>query len=240
MKKALLIILVIVLMAASFAAGWLIPSEKGAEALTPNTENNTPNLPAQDDKVEEPAQNENMTYKNVFLSPKTGSDETGNGSKEAPFATLGKAREYAETLTLNEGEKVLYLEFLMSIDVRIDNLFTAGVSSSKGTINMIPFTGSTDGPYFKGEIVGTGCDTQKFGVAGSPAFSARYLLKGKDYAGQSCSIFIENNGNELDKCTPTIITDSAVLSDWQNYKLRAIVTPVGGGVIVDTYRIHEK
>ena len=235
MKKALLIILVILLMAASFAAGWLIPSEKGAEALTPNTENNTPNLPAQDDKVEEPAQNENMTYKNVFLSPKTGSDETGNGSKEAPFATLGKAREYAETLTLNEGEKVLYLEFLMSIDVRTSA--AAGVSSSKGTINMIPFTGSTDGPYFKGEIVGTGCDTQKFGVAGSPAFSARYLLKGKDYAGQSCSIFIENNGSDFNNCKPRIVTNSKALAFLETSDLKATVTPVDGGVIVRVFVI---
>ncbi|MBQ8622903.1 MAG: DUF3237 family protein [Oscillospiraceae bacterium] len=233
MKKVLIIICVIVLMAASFAAGWFIPSEKGAEALNPGT----PNASEKNEEADTPSNSEDTVLKNVFFSPKTGNDETGNGSKEAPFATLGKAKEHGETLTLNEGEKVVYLEFLMSIDIKTSA--AAGVSSSKGTINMIPFTGSTDGAYFKGEIVGTGYDTQKFGVAGSPAFSARYLLKGKDYAGQSCSIFIENNGNELDKCTPTIITDSAVLSDWQNYNLRAIVTPVGYGVIVDTYRIHE-
>ncbi len=234
MKKALLIILVIVLMGASFAAGWFIPSLSVNDADAPAINSNKEDKP---DVVEDNKGEENMKYINVFFSPKTGSDETGNGSKEAPYATLGKAREHADTLSVNAGEKILCLEFLMSIDIRTQA--AAGVSSSKGSINMIPFTGSTDGAYFKGEIVGTGCDTQKYGM-GSPTFSARYLIKGKDYAGQSCSIFIENQGDALDCCTPTIVTDSAVLSDWQNYELRAIVTPVGTGVIVDTYRIHEK
>ncbi len=233
MKKALLVICVIVLMAVSFVAGWLIPV--GGEDNSPNTvgpDHNAENTQNENNVEDAPADG---AVRNVFFSPKTGSDETGDGSQWAPFATLEKAKEHAKTLTLGENETVCCLEFLMSVDIKTTD--AAGVFSSAGGINMIPFTGSTDGAYFSGEIVGTGYDTQKYDM-GSPVFSARYLIKGKDYTGQSCSIFIENNGDALDKCTPTVITDSAALSEWQTYDLRTIVTPVGGGVVVDMYRIH--
>lgn len=227
MKKPALIIGAIALAAGAFfggiAAGKLIPSKNPAPSEPPVSEDN---------KQAEP---EN-TAVNVFFSPHTGSDETGDGSQQNPFETEEKAKAHADTLELKENEEAVILEFLMSVEVHTQAGY--GVSSDAGTINMIPFTGSSDGYYFKGEIVGTGCDTQKFGVEGCPAFSARYLLKGTDYRGKECSIFIENNGDSLDKCTPTIITDSLGLSKWQTANLRTIVTPVGYGVIVDCYEIH--
>lgn len=205
------------------AAGKLIPSKNPSPSEPPVSEDN---------KQAEPEK----TPVNVFFSPHTGSDETGDGSQQNPFASEEKAKAHADTLELKENEEAVILEFLMSVEVHTQAGY--GVSSDAGTINMIPFTGSSDGYYFKGEIVGTGCDTQKFGVEGCPAFSARYLLKGTDYRGKECSIFIENNGDSLDKCTPTIITDSLGLSKWQTANLRTIVTPVGYGVIVDCYEIH--
>ena len=221
-------------MAGSFVAGWLIPADDTltADVIFPDVTDKNEN---ENTEVTDNALAEEGALRNVFFSPKTGSDETGNGSQGAPFETLEKAKEYAKTLTLAENETICYLEFLMSVDVR--TMAAAGVSSSKGGINMIPFTGSTEGAYFTGEIVGQGCDTQKYNM-GSPVFSARYLIKGKDYTGQSCSIYIENSGDALDKCSPMIITDSRALAEWQDYDLRAIVTPIGTGVIVDMYRIH--
>lgn len=237
MKKALLIICIVILMAASFAAGMFIPF--GAEDSNQNQPSQE--VSKQDDTANDSQEQTNeganeMVAKNVFFSPKTGNDETGNGTPWQPFETLKKAEEYSKTLTLAENEEIYILEFLMSVDIKTTE--AAGVFSSAGGINMIPFTGSTNGAYFTGEIVGTGYDTQKYDM-GSPVFSARYLIRGKDYTGQQCSIFIENNGDALDKCTPTVITDSAALSEWQSYSLRTIVTPVGGGVIVDMYRIHD-
>ncbi len=232
MKKAISVLCVIVLMAASFAAGWLIPKGEPANDSNVNLPNEEQNVQVDiKDEINNEEVTEEKIPKNVFFSPKTGNDETGDGSQYRPFETKKKAEEYADTLTLGENEEICILEFLMSVDVRTQNAF--GV----GGVNMIPFTGSTDGAYFTGEIVGTGYDTQKYGM-GSPTFSARYLIKGKDYTGQSCSIFIENEGDALDKCTPMIVTDSRALSEWQNYNLRTIVTPVGTGVIVDMYRIH--
>jgi hypothetical protein len=234
MKKAVLIIGAIALAAGAFlggmAAGKLSPANKTAKD-SPAVSNDEP-YSSEDNKQAE----SEKTAVNVFFSPHTGSDETGDGSQQNPFASEEKAREHAKTLELNENEEAVILEFLMSVEVHTQAGY--GVSSEEGTINMIPFTGSSDGYYFKGEIVGTGCDTQKFGVEGCPAFSARYLLKGTDYRGKECSIFIENNGDSLDKCTPTIITDSLGLSKWQTANLRTIVTPVGFGVIVDCYEIH--
>ena len=175
--------------------------------------------------------------KNVFFSPYTGSDETGDATQYSPVETLKRAKELAKDMSVADDEELVFLEYLMTVDVKTQN--AAGVSSSVGGINMIPFTGSTDGHYFKGEIVGTGCDTQKYAPDGSVLFSARYLLKGTDLDGKSCSIFIENNGSALELCTPTIITDSGALSEWQEWSLRAIVVPVNGGVAVNVYRIHK-
>lgn len=233
MKKAVLIIGTIALAAGTFlgglAAGRLSTADKKADNSEPPAVGGDPDKTADVGKSEK-------TEINVFFSPHTGSDEDGDGSQQKPYATEDKAREHAGSLELKENEEAVILEFMMSVEVHTQQAY--GVSSGAGTINMIPFTGSSDGYYFKGEIVGTGCDTQKFGVEGCPAFSARYLLKGTDYKGKPCSIFIENNGDSLDKCTPTIITDSLALSDWQTADLRAIVTPVGFGVIVDCYKIH--
>lgn len=247
MKNTIVIFVVIVLMTASFAAGWLMPDKSGRELnaqngtgiskeINTNITNNAEDTTEDTEALSTSTENVEKVAKNVFFSPNTGNDETGDGSQWNPFKTIEKAQKHAKTINLADNEEICILEFLMSVDIRTSE--AAGVYSWAGGINMIPFTGSTDGAYFKGEIVGTGYDTQKFSM-GSPTFSARYLIKGKDYKGQNCSIFIENNGDALDKCTPTVITDSTALSDWQTYNLRTIVTPVGYGVVVDMYRIHD-
>lgn len=235
MKKAALLIIGSIALAAGAFFGGMAAAKSSPSGKTagdsPAVSKNEP-YASEDNKQTE----SEKTPVNVFFSPHTGNDETGDGSQQNPFASEEKAREHAKNLDLRENEEAVILEFLMSVEVRTQASY--GVSSEEGTVNMIPFTGSSDGYYFKGEIAGAGCDTQMFGIEGRPAFSARYLLKGVDCRGRECSIFIENNGDSLDKCTPTIITDSAALSDWQTADLRTIVTPVGFGVIVDCYKIH--
>lgn len=236
MKKNIMLIAAIVCIVItallSFLLGRFVGTVRSSESDKPYDNNSTDD---QNNKDGEPIV-EDKVFVNVFFSPHTGSDENGNGSSAAPFESEKKAKEYAKTLNINNGEEIAILEFLMSIDIKTSE--ASGVFSSVGGINMIPFTGSTRGYYFEGETVGIGCDTQKYGNDGSVLFSARYLLKGKDYKGQSCSVFIENNGSTLDKCTPTIITDSTALADWQTADLRTIVTPVSGGVTVEVYRFN--
>ena len=238
MNKGTAIIIAVVAAAVSFALGMIVMSLTGGrnaggptfsdtatEAITP--EKNTPAV----------NNTSNKRQKNVFFSPHTGSDDNGNATQGSPVETLKRAKELAKDMTVADDEELVYLEYLMTVNVKTQN--AAGVSSNAGGINMIPFTGSTEGYYFKGDIVGTGCDTQKYAPDGSVMFSARYLLKGTDCDGKSCSIFIENNGPALELCTPTVITDSAALSEWQDWELRAIVVPVAGGVDVNVYRIRK-
>ena len=242
MKKTIFALVVIVavtaLVVASFIAG-SITARSSDTSGSGEPEAKNPVSPVANDGTDDKTEvNTEMVEKIVFFSPNTGSDDTGNGSQGSPVETKKQAEKIAEGITVGEGEELIYLEYLMTVDVKTQA--AAGVFSDAGGVNMIPFTGSTDGYYFKGDIVGTGCDTQKYlPNDGGVLFSARYMLKGTDHTGQSCSIFIENNGMALEKCTPTIITDSRALSDWQNYELRAIVVPVGGGVEVNVYRIHR-
>ena len=238
MKKAIIAIVAVLAAAACFFAGTVAAraSEGGSQNGADQKEPPKSGAAAAEDVIteeEEPV----MKPHNVFFSPNTGSDETGDASQWNPVKTKEKAEELAKNITLADGEEIVLLEYMMTVDVKTQA--AAGVFSDAGGVNMIPFTGSADGYYFKGDIVGTGCDTQKYAPNdGGVMFSARYMLKGKDYTGQSCSIFIENNGPALDLCVPTVITDSKALADWQDYDLRAIVVPVDGGVSVNVYRIH--
>lgn len=99
-------------------------------------------------------------------------------------------------------------------------------------ICMLPFTGTAEGPYFKGSILGEGTDTQRIYPDGKMELSARYMMEGTDYKGNSCRVFIENNGSSLDNCIPTIVTDSVDLQFLEEAKLTAIVTPTKQGVEV--------
>lgn len=127
---------------------------------------------------------------------------------------------------------------IMRIDVSI-----TGVEKVEGKNNdalMIFFTGNATGEFFTGEVIPGGIDTQ-VKKAGSPrSLSARYMLKGKDYTGMDCRIFIENNGiideNEKDiLTTPMIITDSENLSWLESASLEGKVCPSEEGVKVYIY-----
>ncbi len=239
MKKSVLII-VIIAAAISFALGIVCSkliskdSEKEPGDVSAHANNGAVSPEAEDKEM--PKTESSKTPKNVFYSPFTGSDSNDGLSIGTPVKTLEKAKEIGEGLTLGDNEELVILEYLMTVNVKTMQAY--GVGSDKMSINMIPFTGSAEGHWFTGEIVGQGCDTQKYPAGGGAMFSARYLLKGKDVDGNSCSVFVENNGPALDLCTPTVITDSKALADWQDWELRAIVVPVAGGVDVNVFRIE--
>ena len=102
---------------------------------------------------------------------------------------------------------------------------------------MIPFTGEATGEHFTGKTVGTGVDTQRFWEGGKMQLSARYMLAGQDSSGAKCKVFIENSLRGPEGWVPTIVTDSKVLSKWENVPLAATVEGAEGGVIV---KIYEK
>lgn len=109
------------------------------------------------------------------------------------------------------------------------------VAGAGRTVVMIPFSAATEGELFTGCTTENGCDTQNVFPDGSMRLSARYMLSGKDRDGNDCRVFIENNGDSLDNCTPVIFTDSPVLAFLQDAKLRANVECVQGGVTVRIY-----
>ncbi len=122
------------------------------------------------------------------------------------------------------------MELVMEIDIRIKgSQFVAGHTRD---ICMIDFDGTATGPYFNGEVIGTGVDTQKIEKTKEMVLSARYMLEGTDADGNDCRIFIENNGSDFDNCKPTVYTNSPLLADWETSDLRAKVIPKEGGVTI--------
>jgi hypothetical protein len=116
-------------------------------------------------------------------------------------------------------------EEVLTIHVKIDS--TMDLETDDGdSVVMILFSGCATGKYFKGKVLPGGIDTQiicRFGDR--QTLSARYMLEGKDYTGETCKIFIENNGNMNKKLkdvmfrtNPQIITNSKAL-DFLNHDL---------------------
>lgn len=126
------------------------------------------------------------------------------------------------------------MELLMEIEIRIKgSQFVAGHTRD---VCMIEFGGTATGSYFNGEVIGTGVDTQKIEKSKEMVLSARYMLEGKDSAGNNCRIFIENNGSDFSNCKPTVYTDSSLLADWETSDLTAKVIPNDNGVLIQIYK----
>src|SRR5690554_4516271 len=83
------------------------------------------------------------------------------------------------------------------------------------SVVMISFAGTATGKYFTGKVLPGGVDTQIIGKDKERhTLSARYILEGKDFNGDDCKIYIENNGyavknpnNVLFRTYPKIITN---------------------------------
>ena len=128
-------------------------------------------------------------------------------------------------------------ELILEVKVACEPALT--VQGHTRDIVMIPFTGEASGPYFAGKIIGPGVDTQKVPKGGVPALSARYMLEGTDKAGNACRIFIENEGQWGGEFHPLIVTDSALLKDWETAPLRATVQGIPGGVLVRVFMLPQ-
>lgn len=133
------------------------------------------------------------------------------------------------------------MEKIMEIEVALTGSQTVEGQAYK--ICMLPFTGVARGRYFTGRTVGEGVDTQKISKTGKVLLSARYLLEGTDYQGNSCRVFVENNGCEENGtiiCRPQIVTDSLVLKEWETADLCAQVEGAENGVLVSIYRVNDE
>jgi hypothetical protein len=136
------------------------------------------------------------------------------------------------------------LEKILTVHVQIDN--TTKLNNHDGdTVIMISFKGHVTGNYFKGEILDGGVDTQIIGRFGDRhTLSARYMLEGKDYTGEVCEIYIENNGNinnklenALFRSYPKVITNSKALAFLNDDILVAEGLPTDSGLDINIYKI---
>ena len=104
--------------------------------------------------------------------------------------------------------------------------------------------GDVTGKYFEGKILDGGIDTQIIGRFGDRhSLSARYILEGRDYKGEECKIFIENNGNVNNKLEdsvfrtyPKIITNSRALVFLNNNILVGEGVPTEIGIDIKIYK----
>lgn len=88
--------------------------------------------------------------------------------------------------------------------MNFEELFTLHIEINEQTllenlhgdsVVMISFTGTATGKYFTGKVLPGGVDTQIIGKDKERhTLSARYILEGKDFNGDDCKIYIENNG----------------------------------------------
>ncbi len=121
------------------------------------------------------------------------------------------------------------------LTIKIDISGTQTVTADTLSVTMIPFAGSVDCANFKGEVLPTGVDTQ-IGRSARRTLSARYMLKGKDLAGQDCSIFVENNGDMSEVYThPFIVTDSKALAYLNGAALLGQLDFSTGGLVIRIY-----
>ena len=125
-------------------------------------------------------------------------------------------------------------EQLMEIKVKCND--PVSVTGSTKQIIMIPFTAEASGPYFSGHVIGTGVDTQTVSKDGRTFLSARYMLEGTDCDGNVCRIFVENQGTWETGFTPSIVTDSPLLADWETSSLSATVEGIPDGVMIRILR----
>lgn len=136
------------------------------------------------------------------------------------------------------------LEEIFTIHVQIEN--TTKLNNNDGdSVIMISFKGHVTGNYFKGEILDGGVDTQIIGRFGDRhTLSARYMLEGKDYTGELCKIYIENNGNANNKLTdalfrsyPKVTTNSKALAFLNDDILVAEGLPTESGLDIKIYKL---
>ena len=112
-------------------------------------------------------------------------------------------------------------EPILEICVQTDPAGTVILTGEIGTVKMIPFKGTVEGPLFTGIVEPCGVDTQITNQNEVRHMSARYMLTGKDNTGADCHLYIENNGWFTDgarptpfKTVPTFITDSKALAPY--------------------------
>ena len=139
----------------------------------------------------------------------------------------------------------MQLEEIMVVHVSVKGNEVNAFTGEAGGVVMIPFDATIDGKYFNGTVLPGGIDTQVIGPKGtSHTLSARYMATGKDYTGEDCFVYIENNGvicGDVEggymRTTPKFVTNSKALDFLNKQLFVGKGEPDGMGVKITLYRV---
>ena len=135
---------------------------------------------------------------------------------------------------------------VMIFEIDIDGRQINGFESPEGSVTFIPFTGRTSSPLFTGEIMPGAADVQTEKPGEARVLCARYLFRGTDRAGKSCSLYVENVGRVTEEpgplcATPVFLTDSEALGAYLAGKtFRSEVHGREGGVRILIFEDERK
>ena len=113
-------------------------------------------------------------------------------------------------------------EPIMLIKVYGNDSEVSNLECAYGAVTMIPFRATVESELFSGETLPGAVDVQIENPGMSRQMCAKYMFKGKDYAGNECQLFVKNEShlapimrNEpyFDGC-PFFLTDSPVLGEY--------------------------
>ena len=98
---------------------------------------------------------------------------------------------------------------------------TSQLNAVNGSARIIPFTGSVESELFTGKILPGAADVQITTADGVRHMHACYMFEGKDYTGENCRLFIDNNGYFMRgarprpfETVPSMMTDSKALQEY--------------------------
>lgn len=136
------------------------------------------------------------------------------------------ARKEMESLTAQGMEEVL----------RIDVMLTGHDVTEEGNHRLVhlPFVGSAVGELFTGQIQPGAADNQIHVSGSMESACADYVILGKDYTGESCSVHVVNR-NRDGRWKPTVTTDSKALDFLNGADCTAVLEHRKQGPIVHIF-----
>ena len=134
----------------------------------------------------------------------------------------------------------VYTKEIFSVNVSETRIESVEGSTCK--VDMHYFNGEASGEYFNGNVYKESSNVRKTYRDGRVTSCARYILKGKDDAGNECMIFIQDDGVMNDGVTvtkPLILTDSKSLEWIEKADIQGRIVADENGDTVIKYMWNE-
>lgn len=139
-------------------------------------------------------------------------------------------------------------KMIMEFKISIDRSQITTMEGPGKKVTFIPFGGTVESELFCGTIRPGAADVQVTNAAGIRHMCAQYIFEGKDFNGNPCHLFVENNGyfergsqpRPFEAC-PTFLTDSPALAEYlESAHFRAEGWGRENGVDIRIFDINKK